>query len=82
MSTTTKDLLQTLADGVEGFSKAAESVKDPGLKTLFSGFATERQEMAQELQEYANMEFRGGRHDHRRIAPGLDQFEGSSHRRG
>jgi uncharacterized protein (TIGR02284 family) len=54
MSTTTKDLLQTLADGVEGFSKAAESVKDPGLKTLFNGFATERQEMADELKEYAN----------------------------
>lgn len=54
MSTTLKELQQTLADGVEGFTKAAESVQDPGLKTLFSGFAMEREEMAHELREYAN----------------------------
>lgn len=54
MSTTLKELQQTLADGVEGFTIAAESVKDPGLKTLFSGFAMEREEMAHELREYAN----------------------------
>ncbi|QIF00499.1 PA2169 family four-helix-bundle protein [Roseimicrobium sp. ORNL1] len=56
MSTTLKELQQTLADGVEGFTKAAESVKDPGLKTLFSGFAAEREEMAHELKEYAHAE--------------------------
>jgi uncharacterized protein (TIGR02284 family) len=55
MSTTLKELQQTLADGVEGFTKAAESVQDPGLKTLFSGFAMEREEMAHELREYANV---------------------------
>jgi uncharacterized protein (TIGR02284 family) len=53
MSTTLKELQQTLADGIEGFTIAAESVKDPGLKTLFSGFAMEREEMAHELREYA-----------------------------
>jgi uncharacterized protein (TIGR02284 family) len=56
MSTTLKELQQTLTDGVEGFTIAAESVKDPGLKTLFSGFAAEREEMAHELKEYAHAE--------------------------
>lgn len=50
--TTIADLQQALADGVEGFTKAAESVKDPGLKTLFSGFAAERQEMSGELAAF------------------------------
>ena len=59
MSTTLKELQQTLNDGVEGFTIAAESVKDPGLKTLFSGFATEREEMAHELKEYAHAESEG-----------------------
>jgi uncharacterized protein (TIGR02284 family) len=54
MSTTLKDLQQTLADGVEGFTKAAESVKDPELKILFEGFAAERQEMAEELTAFSS----------------------------
>lgn len=53
MSTSLKDLQQTLADGVEGFTKAAESVKDPELKILFEGFAAERQEMSDELTAFA-----------------------------
>ncbi len=54
MSTKIKDLLQTLADGVEGFTNAAKSVKDPHLKMLFEGFAAERQEMADELTVFAD----------------------------
>jgi uncharacterized protein (TIGR02284 family) len=54
MSTTIKDLLQTLSDGVKGFSNAAESVKDPELKMLFEGFAAERQEMADELTTFSD----------------------------
>jgi uncharacterized protein (TIGR02284 family) len=54
MSTTIKDLQQTLADGVEGFSNAAKSVKDPELKSLFEGFATERQKMADELAAFTS----------------------------
>ena len=56
MSTSIKDLLETLADGAEGFTKASESVKDTGLKTLFAGFAAERQEMIGELETYAPTE--------------------------
>ena len=54
MSTSIKDLQQTLADGVEGFSTAAKSVKDTDLKILFEGFAAERQEMADELAAYSD----------------------------
>jgi uncharacterized protein (TIGR02284 family) len=54
MSTSLKDLQQTLADGVEGFSKAAESVSDPELKILFEAFAAERQEMAGELAAFSS----------------------------
>lgn len=48
-----KDLLQTLEDGKDGFSKAAESVKDHELKTLFTSFSAERQEMIDELVAYS-----------------------------
>ena len=54
MSTSLKDLQQTLADGVEGFTKAAESVNDPELKVLFEAFAAERQEMAGELAAFSS----------------------------
>lgn len=54
MSTSIKDLLQTLTDGVEGFTNAAKSVKDHELKTLFEGFAAERQEMADELVAFSD----------------------------
>lgn len=54
MSTSIKDLQQTLADGVEGFTNAAKAVKDPELKTLFEGFAAERQSMADELAAFSS----------------------------
>jgi uncharacterized protein (TIGR02284 family) len=54
MSTKIKDLLQTLTDGVEGFTNAAKSVESHELKTLFEGFAAERQEMADELVAFSD----------------------------
>ncbi|HEY8904289.1 MAG TPA: PA2169 family four-helix-bundle protein [Chthoniobacterales bacterium] len=54
MSTSIKDLQQTLADGVEGFTNAAKAVEDPELKTLFEGFAAERQSMADELAAFSS----------------------------
>lgn len=51
----TKSLLQTLEDGKEGFTKAAEKVSDTdaSLATELRGFATERTEMASELEKLA-----------------------------
>ena len=53
-SHTVKDLLQTLADGIEGFTNAAKSVHDQKLKILFEGYAAERQEMADELVAFSD----------------------------
>lgn len=51
----TKSLLQTLEDGKEGFTKAAEKVSDSDatLATELRGFATERAEMASKLESLA-----------------------------
>jgi len=54
MSTSLKDLQQTLADGAEGFTKAAETVSNPELKVLFEAFAAERREMADELAAFSS----------------------------
>ena len=51
-SDTVNDLLQVLEDGREGFSKAAEGVRDPNLKALFSHYASERAQMAEELLRF------------------------------
>ncbi len=64
-SNTVKTLLQTLADGVEGFSNAAKSVKDHNLKVLFEGFAAERQEMVDELTAFSDAD---GTESHATIA--------------
>lgn len=52
MSTTIQDLLETLADGVEGYSTAAKNVKSPELKALFEDLASERQRLQDELSGY------------------------------
>jgi uncharacterized protein (TIGR02284 family) len=52
-SNTVNDLLQVLEDGREGFSKAAEAVRDPNLKALFSHYASERAQMAEDLLRFA-----------------------------
>ena len=47
------DLIETLKDGQEGFKQAAESVKDPQLKSLFSEYSQQRARFAVELRSKA-----------------------------
>jgi uncharacterized protein (TIGR02284 family) len=44
------DLIQTLRDGQEGFKQAAEAVKDPQLKSLFTEYSQQRLRFATALQ--------------------------------
>jgi uncharacterized protein (TIGR02284 family) len=44
------ELIETDKDGEQGFRTAAEKVKDPSLKTLFSKFAQQRASYGRELQ--------------------------------
>ena len=44
------NLIETLKDGQEGFKQAAESVKDPQLKSLFSEYSQQRVRFAVELR--------------------------------
>jgi uncharacterized protein (TIGR02284 family) len=44
------ELVQTCEDGAAGYRKAAEDVEESSLKTLFSGYATQRTRFAQELR--------------------------------
>ncbi len=46
---TVNDLLQTLRDGVEGFTNAAEGAKDPSLKATLAEFASERKLMVDQM---------------------------------
>ena len=50
---TLNSLIETLKDGQEGFKQAAEAVKDPSLKSLFSEFSLQRSQFAGELQAEA-----------------------------
>src|SRR5205085_2051257 len=50
---TVNNLIETLKDGQEGFRQAAEAVKDPQLKSLFSEYAQQRSRFANELQSQA-----------------------------
>jgi uncharacterized protein (TIGR02284 family) len=47
------DLIETLKDGQEGFKQAAESVKDPQLKSLFGEYSQQRARFAVELRSKA-----------------------------
>jgi uncharacterized protein (TIGR02284 family) len=47
---TINNLIETLKDGQEGFKEASEAVKDPQLKSLFSGYSQQRSRFASELQ--------------------------------
>ena len=51
-------LIQTCKDGEQGFRTAAENLKNPQAKSLFSSYAQQRAEMAQELQ--AEVRAQGG----------------------
>jgi uncharacterized protein (TIGR02284 family) len=46
-------LIETCKDGQEGFQKAAENVRTPDLKALFSALATQRQEFVSQLHDLA-----------------------------
>src|SRR5437899_3471346 len=52
---TINSLIETLKDGQEGFKQAAEAVKDPQLKSLFSEFSQQRGRFATELQTEARI---------------------------
>jgi len=44
------NLIETLKDGEKGFKEAADGVKDPELKSLFTQFSAQRHRFASELQ--------------------------------
>lgn len=44
------DLIETLKDGQQGFKEAAEAVKDPQLKSLFSEYSAQRAQFVSSLQ--------------------------------
>ena len=50
---TINSLIETLKDGQEGFKQAADGVKDPNLKSLFSEYSRQRSRFAAELQSEA-----------------------------
>ena len=47
------NLIETLKDGQEGFKQAAQSVRNPALKTLFSDYSQQRSRFATALQSEA-----------------------------
>ena len=47
------DLIETLKDGEEGFRTAAQDVKSPELRALFTGISEERARFAAELRQLA-----------------------------
>ena len=50
---TINNLIATLKDGEKGFKEAADSVEDPQLKSLFTGYSEQRARFASELQTQA-----------------------------
>src|SRR5438093_7683983 len=52
-NTVLKNLIETLKDGQEGFKQAAESVRNPALKSLFSEYSQQRSRFATSLQAEA-----------------------------
>ena len=49
-NTVLNNLIETLKDGQEGFTQAAESVSDPKLKSLFRDYSEQRSRFATALQ--------------------------------
>jgi uncharacterized protein (TIGR02284 family) len=52
-NTVLNNLIETLKDGQEGFKQAAESVRNPDLKALFSQYSQQRSRFATALQSEA-----------------------------
>lgn len=48
---TLNQLIETLKDGENGFKEAADAVKDPELKSLFTQYSEQRRQFAAELQQ-------------------------------
>lgn len=48
---TLNELIETCRDGANGYRAAAGAVTDSSLKTTFTGFATQRDQFAAELQQ-------------------------------
>jgi uncharacterized protein (TIGR02284 family) len=46
-----KRLIETGRDAIDGFTTAAEAVRDPALKRLFNTYAQQRAELVRELEE-------------------------------
>jgi uncharacterized protein (TIGR02284 family) len=53
------ELIQTCEDGAEGYRKAAEDVEESSLKTLFTGYSSQRAKFAAELR--SGVEAHGGK---------------------
>ena len=53
-NTVLNNLIETLKDGQEGFKQAAESVRNPALKALFSDYSQQRSCFAAALQSEAH----------------------------
>lgn len=49
---TLNELIETCRDGENGFRVAADHIPDPDIKTLFTTYAQQRSQFAQELQTY------------------------------
>src|SRR3954447_12537332 len=47
------NLIETLKDGQDGFKQAAESVKDPQLKSVFDEYSRQRAQFVSELRSQA-----------------------------
>ena len=58
---TLNSLIETCRDGEQGFRHAADNLKDPTVKTLFTEIASERAKFAEELKH--EVERLGGRPD-------------------
>jgi len=50
ITSTINKLIETLKDGEKGFKEAADAVKDPELKSLFTEYSAQRHQFASELQ--------------------------------
>ncbi|HEY3064772.1 MAG TPA: PA2169 family four-helix-bundle protein [Methylomirabilota bacterium] len=47
---TLNDLIETCKDGEQGFTTAADAIRDPAVKQLFLGYAQQRSQFSAELQ--------------------------------
>ncbi len=79
------NLIETLKDVQEGFKQAAETVRNPALKALFSDYSQQRSRFATALQSRGSPSWRnqaGNQQERdRRVTSPLDQSQIGDHRR-